>query len=80
MRELYKESKHTTWQINSVSFKIKWTSKKNKQKDKKVSPKIHKSLIRRLRQVTLNTGIRIQYKITKRIKLFSLLNSIRENI
>ena len=59
IKGLYKESKHTTRQINDVSFKVQRTGKKNKQRNKEIPSKIHKSPIRRLRQMVPNLGVRI---------------------
>ena len=80
MERFHKGSKHTTRQINDVLLKIQRISRKNKQKNKEVSPKIHKSSVGRLGQMTPNIEIRVQCEITRRTRLLSLPNGIRENI
>ena len=79
MRGLHEGDKHTIRQTNDVPFKIQRTSRKSKQRNKKVSPEIHKSLTGRLGQMTLNLGIRIQRKTAGGIELLPLSNGIWKN-
>ena len=76
MRGLHEGDKHTTRQTNGVPLKVQRTGRKSKQRNKKISPKIHKSPTGRLEQMALNLGIRIQRKITGGVGLLFLSNGI----